>query len=273
MKRHHTNLPGFPIATVAYVDTAALLCPGKRNETMARNLRPLCRKARTVPSKCHGHHRLIVDGPQPDAYAGMATIEEAQVAEVHVAADLLVATQAEADALHGWVHERITGRFRRAQPTGSYRKTEYSTRRRWRCKSTVTYSDRPSRITGQPCLHAEFRVKGVGVCRAGGFEAVGDLQRLDPAAWWLKQLQLRDIDYGMLGRQWRLRSKAFDYDPEDREFGLTLAAFAAAQQRPDLFRPDPTAQMTLDHYRGQRWFRHETALPKIPNGEVVAMAA
>ena len=39
-------------------------------------------------------------------------------------------------------------------------------------RNIVIYSDRPSKVTGQPCIHIEFRYKSAAFCRTRGVYGV-----------------------------------------------------------------------------------------------------
>jgi hypothetical protein len=68
----------------------------------------------------------------------------------------------------------------------------------------VSYSDRHSRITGEPyCVHLDWRLQGVEALRRAGMGSLSELLQLDLRdlrRFWQQRLLLRNVDLGKLGR-------------------------------------------------------------------------
>ena len=62
------------------------------------------------------------------------------------------------------------------------------------------YSHRPSKITGEPCLHLEARYRGVAACRRAGVYTAADLIHFDHIGHWQRHLACYRIDTEQLGR-------------------------------------------------------------------------
>jgi len=72
------------------------------------------------------------------------------------------------------------------------------------------YSDRPSKVTRQPCVHVEWRLKGKSIVESQGIYDVEQVIDFDHRQFWKAHLYLEAIDFRALGRQRRGagRSKA-----------------------------------------------------------------
>jgi hypothetical protein len=64
----------------------------------------------------------------------------------------------------------------------------------------VSYADRPSRITGEPCVHIEFRVRGQRRLERLGIRSAKDFVSFDHHGFWKQRLLLRTIDVERFGR-------------------------------------------------------------------------
>jgi hypothetical protein len=64
----------------------------------------------------------------------------------------------------------------------------------------VIYADKPSKISGEPCVHTEWRAKGVAALRCAEIHSVQDLLTFDHRRFWRDRLILCDIDRRKLGR-------------------------------------------------------------------------
>ena len=62
------------------------------------------------------------------------------------------------------------------------------------------YSHRLSKLANEPCLHREFRHRGMAACRRAGIYTAADLIEFDPVAHWERYLACYWIDFAHLGR-------------------------------------------------------------------------
>ena len=70
------------------------------------------------------------------------------------------------------------------------------------------YLEDHSRITDEgPCLHVEWRARGVEAMRAAGIARPRDVLRFDHRAFWKERLRLVKVDPGRLGRLFRNREQ------------------------------------------------------------------
>lgn len=191
-----------------------------------------------------------------------------------VALDLPVASEAEALWLGRWVNWRIIQRHRRENVITFYEGTRYNSPARWGwgkvsedgeyeagrgTTQIVSYSDRPSKATGTPCLHIEMRHTGARQVRRAGIRHPADLAGLDLRAWWSRRLVLAEIDPIEITRQAQRgrRSDPPDFYIAARVWNL-IRRGAAEDEDGNI-----SAQSIHDACRGARWYRPATALPKI----------
>ena len=70
------------------------------------------------------------------------------------------------------------------------------------------YLEDHSRITDEgPCLHVEWRARGVEAMRAAGIARPRDVLRFDHRAFWKERLRLVKVDPGRMGRLFRNREQ------------------------------------------------------------------
>ena len=75
------------------------------------------------------------------------------------------------------------------------------------------YSDFPSKLNNQPCMHLEFKVCGTSLVRREKVETPGDLFRFSHLRLGQRILRLYEIDFAALGRLQRggRRTKSGDF--------------------------------------------------------------
>jgi hypothetical protein len=107
----------------------------------------------------------------------------------------------------------------------------------------VAYADKPSKVTGEPCVHIEWRAKGAAALRRVGIHNVRDLLNFDHRELWRDRLILCSIDRRKLGRsynKWRLKSRrqgawvmrysnGFEYDMDLRAGSIIARACGSTQ--------------------------------------------
>jgi hypothetical protein len=102
---------------------------------------------------------------------------------------------------------------------------------------TAIYADRPSKVTGKPCVHFDHRIKGAPALRRAKINSVYDLLYLDVRTFWRRRLRLFKFDLEHLGRlyhnsvrrsrrqkSWITNSKhnRFKYNNDRRAGGMLL---------------------------------------------------
>ena len=91
--------------------------------------------------------------------------------------------------------------------------TRYSSKKRWGIQKLVQYSTRPSKITGEMCVHLDWRacglrqVEGIGIyyVKGIGIDCPVPLEALaafDHWQFWSDHLRLEEVDYTMLGSRY-----------------------------------------------------------------------
>jgi hypothetical protein len=129
--------------------------------------------------------------------------------------------------------------------------------RKWGRRQFVLYWDRPSKITGEPCVHIEMRLSGKAVVRRSKVNTFERLLRHDHRAFWVKNLRLEEVDISRLGKQFRGRARAKKPDPKDSRIGMMLAISSQGES------PGVKAQEIRSEYGGRSWFRPQTCMIRI----------
>jgi hypothetical protein len=115
------------------------------------------------------------------------------VNSAHLALDLVVATQLEADAVQDFIEARFLKRGHRGiHGTALFKTTRYFGRRGRRSVVAI-YTDKPCRIISGPCCHIERRLQGRKTLREQGLTTLRDLIEFDPRSFWSRALSLIDL--------------------------------------------------------------------------------
>lgn len=151
-----------------------------------------------------------------------------------------------------------------------YEGTRY-TNRRGNPNGIVLYSDTPSKVTGEPCVHLEWRFSGIAILREHKLCTLEQLLAADHRAFWEDRLVLRGLNLAMLAKQFLGDSKA-KKPREVRSHGcvcrrdwytqaghILLQAIFNSQ---DAF--EIPVQSIASFLKRYRWFHPETALMNIP---------
>lgn len=93
--------------------------------------------------------------------------------------------------------------------------TDYIGYRNWRSK-IVGYSDRPSKVSGLPCYHLEWRFQSHKAIIALGILSIDDLLFFNHRAFWETKLRLYEIDLVKLGK--RLAHVHFNTPSRHRQY-------------------------------------------------------
>lgn len=149
-----------------------------------------------------------VHQPTPHAIKLLQQHGPAKFYAVHVALDLCVASPVAALELQEYVRRHINGkggvpkypvyRDRDKWQAGHERISEYvdqetgeiKVRPARRGSSIVVYADLPSKVTGQSCVHVEYRLGGATALRQEKFTSPGAVLRLPHQEFWSRRLHL-----------------------------------------------------------------------------------
>jgi hypothetical protein len=212
-----------PLATVSYIDTIRLRSKARPSEAFARRLRQhalsICIENRPIPYMPNFDTRISLQKPDEKAFSLIEPLfknKGAFFSQLDLALDMIATTREQADAMQEFWRRYAFQRWSREEPR-RFKTTDYSQSRRWGRTILACYADRPSKVCGRPCLHAEIRVTGKGRLAAVlGVRRAGDLLTLDHAKVWERLIGFEECDLLRLARQVSGRSKAKDGSDVDR---------------------------------------------------------
>ncbi len=145
--------------------------------------------------------RLLIQLP---TQAGLKLLHEFApehlVNRLDVALDLTVKDQGSLEILDDFIFRRLVQPWhgkRHVQTSGSVR---YFARDPWTNRNLAIYSDRPSKITGGPCLHIEMRIRNAAACRRYKASSISDLPSVDIHDLIRRQIRLTAVDPSCLAR-------------------------------------------------------------------------
>lgn len=245
---------------VTYVDTLAVLLKRRPRRQDVQALATMARRRLrlTTPRPMDYRCRVLLHQPtdsEMQLVRDMAALCSGLVSELHPALDLVTDTKKDAQRLGEWLNRRVVKLWHGKQKTGWCVDTRYSSQRCWRTKQLVTYADLPSKVTGQPCLHVEYRIRGAKLARSTGIKNCRDVVRMNWLDWWRQQLLLEEVDLRKLGRQATSRTRQKKTTEEERydteiRAGCAVARWAmhAANE------PYITAQAVRDECKKLPWF-------------------
>lgn len=241
-----------------YIDSIAVWLPDRLSEQQFEVLQAECGGIPfhiiSRPSQFRRRYklRLKLSRPTPKALDLLGRIEGAHLNYVEFALDLTFHTDDACDEARAVIDMCIIKRHHQNQKIRYVNGTRYSGPRT-APNVLVIYSDRPSKVTGESCVHIEWRISRSRELRKLNIESACDLIDFDFRAFWKKRLVLGVPDIERLGRyqnNWQNRSKrrkarivtfgtpSFRYNSDER-IGNTL------------WRMKPSVQLIIDHSRGK----------------------
>lgn len=192
------------------------------------------------------------------------------LSRVDVSLDLLTRSTSDAEDLHGYLERRLVQPWHRgSEPVVKFKETVYYKRRGAR-NNLVQYSDEPSKVTDQPCVHIEWRMELAEAIKRSSITGTSDLISMDKKAFLRKRLRLRDLpNYEELRKIGRAlhgagKSRPYKYMHLRRgvkidRYPMSATVWAIASQQ--LGRTHGwTVQDVLDAY-GPKWARYFRKLP------------
>ncbi len=201
----------FPVpvrGVVRYIDTIKVWLPRRLSEAETYALIEACAPG-TMPHNATWsfrgwtlRQRWILQQPSPDALELLQGLfgDRVHLNRVHLALDFLVHSVDDAWRLNWWFDEVQVRPFRGmphfVRPRG-FNTTYYAPLEApW---NIVRYPDKPSKLTGDPCLHVEARLQGARAPQAEGVGSLSALLALDHEAFWHQWLLLLQADLVQLG--------------------------------------------------------------------------
>jgi hypothetical protein len=266
------NAAPLPRKCRSYFDTIAVWLDKKPSNKQLADLKRWCGERHVEQKQAWWNpaYRCRLQLHQPTRLAFKLLVQLAEsskippcVNQVHIALDWIMKNLSEAQALDGFVDDHLVQKWQRKRGLKYHKNSRYSAPPKpWRGQRTAVYADKPSRHTGQPCVHLEWRVNGAATIKRLGIEAPSDLPEFDFHRFWKKHLCLMEIRKEQLGKQRQGRAcakkpKSLYYRPgigypnHDLRVGeLLVRATLLKESRTG----NPIAQAVMDQYRGTRWF-------------------
>src|SRR5215472_17525809 len=168
-----------------YIDSIEVLLSHHLSYANADTLRSMCDGKMRIEAWPYPRYRVLVRLHQPlrrpEALAFLAACANRHaVHRVDIACDFLTRSQTATDRLRPIVDYHLTERWRgaRIMPT-STTATSYQAVTNAR-RNVAKYSDKRSKVTGDPCVHVEVRYKGTDICTRLGVSTVHDLDSFNP---------------------------------------------------------------------------------------------
>ena len=122
------------------------------------------------------------------------------VFELELAWDFIMHTQSDAERFGNWVRSHLVELWRGNKKVFNYMDTRYSANRHK--NQTVMYSDKSSKIENKPCLHLEWRMRGVRAIDAAkcDFNKLAIMDDYAHKAFWNRRIRIVQINLTKLGR-------------------------------------------------------------------------
>jgi hypothetical protein len=200
-----------PSSIDGYIDCIRLWLEKPLPLSEAKRLRQLCGKrlriSKPTRKRWDARYQQHVQLCQPKnkELVYLSRLDGVLLNYVELALDWTFNHYWERDNAHDLLKELHVKKWHRQQEVKVYKGTRY-TAKRSAAKVFVSYSDLPSRITGElACCHFECRLRGPRSVRRSGIHSLKDLLSFDQHGFWDRNLILRAIDVDKLGRLHNIR--------------------------------------------------------------------
>jgi hypothetical protein len=248
-----------PSGIHSYVDKIQLWLKRPLSAAKLNHLRSLCGTPDRVRTRHYPVHvrnepkrwdrsfkqRLQLRQPTRDALDFVATLDGVLVNIVEIALDWTFNRWYHRDDARDLADRWLVTRHHRDQGIRFVKRTRY-TAGRPAPNNLVTYSDRPSKATGELyCVHVEWRINGVRAFSRADIKSMHDLVNLDFRKFWHDRLVMRAIDINRLGRlyhQWMKRTtkyqgrRRFIFDCDRLAGGAIHHCLGSTQAIMDMYR-------------------------------------
>lgn len=197
-------VPVSVVSQCSYIDSICAVLPQQMPKAMFRSLREsLCaalrpRKRRYVLKKvmtANGYwiFKITVHQPTPASVQILADAVEtinARLLEVHLSLDLEAASLADAEVLQDYLEQRMLPSTRQKRPIERVKGTTYFNRQTRKGFEVAMYSDKPSKVTGKPCFHIDWRMIGGAILKRERLSSGSEILGLDHNTFWDSKLAL-----------------------------------------------------------------------------------
>ena len=191
-------------ARASYVDSICVILPERMPKDAFRKLRlslyaeqrPLKRRyvLRRVPTaNDFWIFKLTVHQPTPTSVQILGEAVEAiraRLLEVHLSLDLITRSPNDAITLQDYLEGRLLPSTRLKHPISKFKGTTYFNRKTRKGVEVALYSDKPSKVSGQPCFHMDWRVIGTVALKRAGLATVSAILDLEHKIFWNERLAL-----------------------------------------------------------------------------------
>jgi hypothetical protein len=147
-----------------------------------------------------GMHGVRLHQPTKGSIAYISRcFPEHKVSRVDVALDLIAIGWTETGAIAARLNATMTQPWRGNRRTHTEKSTLYLAARTSR-RNVALYADRPSKVTGEPAVHVEFRYTGTAACKRRGIYHIGDLLNFDPGICLQRDMRISVLNLRKLDR-------------------------------------------------------------------------
>ena len=269
---HRQPNPPVPIAVHAYLDTVQMWLEKKPSNANLKAIKTMCGSCHVDQRPAYWNKtlrcRLMLHQPDPDAIRLLSRIVMGAripflLNRVDIALDLIASDYAALERLDDFFDRHLV-KWHGSHRVTRCKTTRYTTMKSWQVQQLITYPTRRSKITGEPCLHLEWRAKGKAPVQRLGIRDPGQLIEFDHRAFWQKRFCLEEVDFTMLGKQACRQGRTKTPIPRGPYANSHLAVGHLIGQAADGGSQNgPTAQDVRDYCQGAEWFRPQTAMKRI----------
>lgn len=186
------------IKQVAYVDTVELFFRGYLPLGIRKRMTQVCSRAlRTTPVKEHGF-RLTVQKPSISVLMELDRWQldyRATLSRFDIAVDFFPAIE-QIEVFSDLIKQHLVLKWGKGKmhdlDHGTYWINQKQRKRRSN-RDMLVYSDKPSKITGHPCVHLELKFYRAQSCKRANVYMASQLVDLDPSALFVKWIGWSDV--------------------------------------------------------------------------------
>jgi hypothetical protein len=233
--------------SVTYFDTVRILLRTGLSPRARAEIEKFCGSLHYEPRRASDYlYRMTLNQPQPEALELIEENADHIVSRFDIAIDVPTQNSADATLLTSAIRRlAIQPRHGKRQSADVMATTAYAASRGAR-RNYAAYGDKPSKVTGEPCSHIEFRFNGARACQMRGVRTCGDLLSYDTARYIDRDMKLGLIDwqraFKILRRQHPTKRPALCAAIVAR----TFEALATPDHRPSFDDPPRFTQIALD---------------------------